>query len=385
MSPGPLADVTVLDFTQLLTGPFCTKMLADFGADVVKIERPGGGDPGRLLGPFADGERHPEKSALFQHLNLNKRSLTLDLGTEEGVSIARDLAARADIVIEGFRPGVMERLGLDYPTLSALNPQLTMTSISNFGQTGPYRDYHLSEIVLYGMAGVMQSNGSNEREPLKMAANLTLHQAGYTAAVATLAAYYGAHFQSIPQYVDFAIIESEAGDMARRLPLMTAYQYTGQVARREPTSTGGFPSGIYPCLDGYISVVGSRRIFGRICRMIGQPELAQNQRFAGIAAQGDPYIREEFESDYWLPWVLERTKQEVLLAGQAQGVLCGALNTPADAINDPHFAFRDYFQPIEHPVAGTHRFPTAPFRMSRTPYSIRRPAPLLGQHTDEVL
>jgi crotonobetainyl-CoA:carnitine CoA-transferase CaiB-like acyl-CoA transferase len=386
MNPGPLADVTVLDFTQLLTGPFCTKMLADFGADVIKIERPGRGDPGRLLSPFPNGERHPEKSATFRHLNANKRGVTLNLASEEGVHIARELAREADIVVESFKPGVMQRLGLDYDTLLTVNPQLTMISISNFGQTGPYRDYKLSEIVLYAIAGPMIATGQPDREPLKLAATVSLLQAGYLASVAVLGAFHLARYNNAPQYIDFSIMEAEAGNMDRRLPSMTSYQYTGQVARRERSLTaGGYPSGTYPCADGYFSLTGGRRIFPRIAKMLGRPELADDPRYATPMAQSDPAAREEFESEIWFPWVLERTKQEILLAAQNAGVMCGVVNTPADTLNSPHFAARGYFQPVEHPVAGTHRFPTAPFKMSRTPHSIRRPAPLLGQHTAEVL
>ncbi|MCX6022849.1 MAG: CoA transferase, partial [Chloroflexi bacterium] len=357
MSPGPLSDVTVLDFTHMLAGPFCTKMLADFGAEVIKVERPQQGDPARQLGPFPDGVRNPETSATFRHLNLNKRSIMLDLATEEGVHLARELAKGVDVVVESFRPGVMERLGLDYATLSALNPKLTMVSISNFGQTGPYRDYAISEITLYALAGPMLSTGQPEREPLKLGATVSVMQTGYLAAVATMGAVYSARWKDTPQYVDFSIMEAEAGNMDRRLPYMMQYQHTGLVNKRERTAAGGYPAGVYPAADGYISLAGGRAFFPRVCRMIERPELAADPRYATPTAQSDPNAKEEFESEVWLPWVLTHTKREVLLAGQAAGVLCGAVNTPEDTMNDPHFEFREYFQPVEHPVAGTHRFP----------------------------
>ena len=176
-----LSHIKVLDFTQHLAGPYCTKLMADQGADVIKVERPGIGDVARRAGPFPGDAPHPEKSGLFLHLNTNKRGITLDLAAESGRDIARQLAAEADLVVESFRPGAMASFGLDYQALKAVNPDLVMTSISNFGQTGPYRDYRGSDIIFYAMGGEMSATGLPEREPLKLGPNSTLYQAGAAA------------------------------------------------------------------------------------------------------------------------------------------------------------------------------------------------------------
>ena len=192
MPGGPLEGVRVVDLTHYMAGPFCTKLLADFGADVIKIERPSGGDPTRRMGPFHGDDPHPEKSALFLHLNTNKRSVTLDLQAEAGKRVLQRLLEKADILVESFRPGVMAELGFDYATLEVEHPHLVMTSISNFGQSGTYRDLKGSDLTLFAMGGSMNINGSAEREPLKMAGNVISYHAGATAAYATLLALYEA-------------------------------------------------------------------------------------------------------------------------------------------------------------------------------------------------
>lgn len=173
-----LDDVLVLDLTHYIAGPYCTKLLADYGARVIKIERPDGGDPCRWLGPFPDDVPHPEKSGLFLYLNTNKESVTLNLKLLRGRQLFMRLVAKADVVVENFHPHVMSDLGLDYPYLRPVNTRLLMTSISNFGQTGPYRDWRAQDLTLYGMGGEMYTSGAAGREPLKQAHNLTLYQGG---------------------------------------------------------------------------------------------------------------------------------------------------------------------------------------------------------------
>ena len=194
----PLADIRVMDLTHGIAGPYCTKLLADFGADVVKVERPVTGDFTRHLGPFPQDVPHPEKSGLFLHLNTNKRSVILDLKTAKGVEVLKELARGADILVESFRPGVMAGLGLDYGTLKRVNPRLVMTSVSNFGQTGPYRDYRASELVLFGMGGRMNASGLPERYPLKLGGDHVQYQAGNVAAMATMFAFYAAQHRDMP-------------------------------------------------------------------------------------------------------------------------------------------------------------------------------------------
>ena len=217
-----LSDITVLDFTHQISGPYCAKLLADYGAEVIKIERPGSGDPARAIGPFPKDVPHPEKSGTFLHLNTNKRSITLDLTNDRGRQIALKLAQRADIVVESFRPGVMAGFGLDYQTLNSTNPALVITSISNFGQTGPYRDWRASELILYGMGGELYTTGLDYREPVKMGANVGLYQAGTVAAYATLSASLSARETGTGEHVDVSIMETQAGSIDRRMSMLLA-------------------------------------------------------------------------------------------------------------------------------------------------------------------
>ena len=383
--PGPLAGVRVLDLTSHVAGPFASRMLADYGAVVVKVERPGGGDTARTMGPFPGGTPHPERSGMFLSLNTNKRGVVIDLATDEGREVALRLADRADILIEGFRPGVAQRLGLGYDALKARRQALVYCSISNFGQSGPYRDYSLNDFTLYAMGGAMHATGLPDREPIKLGARTQLVHGGYVAAAATLMTYYGATRSGSGDWLDIALFETAMGSVDRRLAHLTAHAYTGKLQGREPDWGGGFPTGVYPCTDGYFFLSGGGRFFARIAEMLDQPDLAADPRFASPEAQRDPMRREEFESTIFLPWLLVRTRQEALVAAQEAGVLSGVINTMADVRESPQFAAREFFVDIDHPEAGTLPYPSAPFRMPISPWAIRGPAPLLGQHTDEVL
>ena len=184
MFPAPLECVRILDLTSNVAGPFCTKLLADFGADVIKIETPFNGDPSRKMGPFHGDDPHPEKSGLFLHLNTNKRSVTLDIGSRTGQGLLRRLAERVDIVVEDFKPGRIAEIGLGYPELQAMNPASVLTSVTNFGQTGPYRGLKGTDLTLYAMGGSMNVTGAAEREPLKVAGHVPGYHAGAVAAYA---------------------------------------------------------------------------------------------------------------------------------------------------------------------------------------------------------
>ena len=238
MSSQALEGVRVLDLTRHVAGPFCTKLLADYGADVIKIEFPGRGDLARWIAPFAGDAPHPERSGLFLHLNTNKRSVTLNLKTGSGRAIFLKMVRSADIVVENFRPRVMPALGLDFATLSQIKPDLVMTSISNFGQTGPCRDWKASDLILYAMGHEMWSTGQPDCEPAGMANKLSLHIAGQVACMATLGAFYGAQFQGVGQQVDLSIMEVLASSIDRRAPSLLAYQYCGERAVRTPSVHG---------------------------------------------------------------------------------------------------------------------------------------------------
>ena len=388
MAPMALSNISVLDFTQTIAGPYCTKLLADYGADVIKVERPGTGDGARKFGPFPKDEPHPEKSGTFLHLNTNKRSITLDLKTSQGQEIARSLASQVDAVVESFRPGTMDEFGLGYGTLSELNPALTYTSISNFGQTGPYRDWRGSEIIFYGMGGELYSTGAAEKEPVKLGGTVGLYQSGVVAAVATLGAVLGTGAEGVGQHVDISLMEVQTGSIDRRMSMLMAYQYNGEITERVPlgeaTGAGGYPAGVYPCEDGFFQITGGGKYFERVRNMMGNPEELAGDDWLTPDAQDDEDMQGLFEA-FFYPWLLDRTKQVAWTEAQASRVLCGPLNTMADLLKDEVFKGRGAFAEVDHPAAGTFTYPGRPFMMTASPWSIRRPAPLLGQHTDEVL
>ena len=383
----PLSDLRVIDLTNGIAGPYSTKLLADFGADVIKVERPGLGDYARRLGPFPGDISHPDKSGLFLHLNTNKRGITLDLKSAEGIDALKKLVKTADILVESFKPGVMARLGLDYDTLLQIYPNLIMTSVSNFGQTGPYRDYAASELVLYAMGGRMSASGLPDLYPLKLGGNHVQYQAGNNAAMATLFAWHARQHQEMGgQHVDVSIFETQMGSINGRTLGLLQYQYTGDKGKRLGPIRGGYPSGPYPCADGYISVSGGGQRWPLAVATLGMPELLDDPRFAPPMGQQDLDAREEFEGTIWLPWLLERTQKEVVEAGQANGLLIAPILTIDNVVDgNPQMEFRKYFVEIDHPVAGKLRYTGAPIFNKDGWWSIRRPSPTLGQHNQEVL
>ncbi len=383
----PLAGVRVLDLTHGIAGPYGTKLLADFGADVIKVERPGTGDYTRSMGPFPGDTPHPEKSGLFLHLNTNKRSVVLDLKSPQGVQVMKELVRDADILVESFKPGVMERLGLSYEALSKINPNLVMASMSNYGQTGPYRDYLGSELTFFATGGKMNTTGLPERYPLMLGGNHVQYQAGNVAAMALLLAWYAREQRGLGgQYLDLSIFETQMASINGRMNSLVQYAYSGERGVRLTGGLLGYPQGYYPCQDGIISVSAGRARWPQVVEMLGMPELLKDPRFSGPAAQADPYRREEFEGTIWLPWLLERTKQQVVDECQAHEILSGPINTIDDAMdNNAQADARGYFAAIDHPMTGRLRYPGSPIYAPKGWRRIHAPAPLLGEHTQEVL
>ncbi|MDP6451998.1 MAG: CoA transferase, partial [SAR202 cluster bacterium] len=227
----------------------------------------------------------------------------------------------------------------------------------------------------------------NYREPVKMGANVGLYQAGTVAAYATLSASFAARETGTGEHIDLSIMETQAGSIDRRMSMLLAYQYTGEISVRAAQGVdglGGYPSGVYPCADGYFQITGGARYFPRIVEMIGNPTEFQDPRWHTPEAQGDPDMEAEFDAIFY-PWIMERTKSQVWEAAQKAKVLSGPLNTTGDLANDPVFHSRGAFESVDHPDAGKLTYPGRPFIMEHSPWSIRRPAPRLGEHTDEVL
>lgn len=381
----PLSGVTVLDLTWHITGPYCTKLLADYGADVIKVERPGKGDPTRAMGPFLKDDPDLEKSGLFLHLNTNKKGITLNLKTATGKKILKELAKKADILVESFSPRVMPSLGLDYPVMKEINPKLVMVSISSFGQTGPYRDFKASEIVEYAMGGEMYSTGIAGREPLKLGGNVIQYQAGTIAAVATLGAFYAAESQGVGQHVDVSIMETQAGTADRRIMYILGYIMAGVITTRWPPPREAvrmliMPQGVYPCRDGFVNTLSLPQWWPRYIEALGMPELKDDPRFQNI------YSAEaglEFDA-IWYSWLADHDKQELFDIFIKSKIASAPVNSPEDLLKYVHLKARGYFVEIDRPVTGRLTYTGAPFKMSESPWKIRRPAPLLGQHNQEI-
>ncbi|HXH20529.1 MAG TPA: CoA transferase [Dehalococcoidia bacterium] len=372
-----LSDVRVLDLGSDIPGPYCARLLADFGADVIKVE-PLEGDPSRRTGPFPGDLPHPEKSGLFLYLNANKRGITLDYSTRSGRMLLDKLVAWADVLIENNLPSRARALGLDWERLRGVNPKLVLTSITPFGQTGPYADYSSEEIALFAMSGRMYIHGQPDREPLRYAPDTLWFQTGATAAVATMGALFASRRFGIGQHVDISGLEALAGNVDTR----TLFYTMGGTVPKPVEATISPTAGVVPCADGYMLMIAAgERFFRRLLRAIGMTELLSDPRFATLAARMEH--RDELEA-LLLPWFAERTRAQAFAELQRFSVMCAPIQTVNEVFNDPQVQERAFFVEHAHPAAGQVTLPGAPFQMQETPWSLRRPAPLLGQHNAEV-
>ena len=380
MQDRALQGVRILDLTQHVAGPYCTKLLADFGAEVIKVERPQG-DPARSLPPFASDEPHQERGLLFAYLNTNKKSITLDLKTATGKSLLYRLLADTDILVENFAPRVMPSLGLDYDSLSAINPSLVMVSISNFGQTGPYRDYKAADIVHYALGGLMYIFGSADREPLKHALRQTQFKAGTNAATAALIGWFHQQFTGEGQHIDVSIQECVASALRDTTSL---YTYAGSTRQRQPAYTGDMPRSPVPTKDGYIVPIhfGGAVDWDGVADFIAAPDL-KDEAFATPESRFNnaQALQEALESGlaHWRKFDLMRE------AHKRRGHIYGVVHSPAEVLASEQYDARSYFVDIEHPEVGNATYPGAPFIMSETPWKASSAAPLLGEHNREIL
>ena len=381
MNSQALSHVKVLDLTQDVAGPFCTKQLADYGAEVIKIEPPGDGDPARSLGPFHGDYPHPEKSGLFIHLNANKSGITLDLESSSGSRIFERLLDWGNVVVENYQPGVMASFGLSYSHLKAVRPDLVMTSISNFGQTGPYRDYKATEIVEYAIGGPMLSTGALDREPVKLPGKVGMFVAGQMAATATLMAVYRRDQDGIGDYLDISIMDTQAGSIDRQSAMLLNHQYTGARWSRHKPGRSGL-GGIFKCKDGYIEMWGWDRA-PRVMDMLGTPELKEDPRFATDEARHKPENTKAL-GRMMGEWFAQRTRMDAWKEAQRHRVLSAPLTDLAEVSADGNKRGRGFWTQMERPYVGVMEHPGRPVVMEATPWRARRPAPTIGQHNEEV-
>ena len=374
-----LEGVKVLDLSEYISGPYCTKMLAAFGAEVIKVEKPGEGDSSRRMGPFFEDKPHPEGSALFLYLNTSKKSITLNLEIPTGLKLLKELIKSTDVLVENFEPRVMPGLGLDYGTLERINPGLVMTSISGFGQSGPYRDYKATSIVNYALSGHLYINGEPDREPLQGPGPQPEYQGGLHGFLGTMMALYCREETGLGQWVDISNLECMAG-----FHQFTVTRYTYGVEIKERTGNryeSDHPITIYPCKDGYIALSASSRPQQELLySLIGMPELIEDPRFQTVQ---DRIANADAFDNLILPWLKERTKDELFHTCSEWRVPCAPVSGPEELLNDPHYQARGFWVEVDHPETGKLTYPGAPFKMSETPWQVGR-APLLGEHNEEI-
>jgi len=375
----PLGSLRVVDLTQLRAGPYCTRLLAGFGAQVIKVERPGKGDVLRDHGPFVGGRAGRERSIPFHWLNLGKKSVTLDLEASEGRELLWRLIRTADVLVESFAPRVKRRLGLTYDAARAANPRLVMTSISSFGESGPYRDYRANETVLYAMSGGMYTTGDADRAPLAARPAMTQFTAGMHAYIGTLMALFRRGPSGPGEHVEVSMQESALENVEIQL---AEYLHEGKVARRKGNEHPLVPWRTYPCRDGYAAVIGGPlRHWAKAAEMFEDPRLLEPKL---RQAAGRIEHRAEVES-LLRPWLARHGKKDVYHMGQARGLAFGYVADLKDALESPQHRARGFFVDTdEHPEVGRLRVCGAPFLVRGADWTVGR-APLLGEHTAEVL
>lgn len=379
MTDQALSGIRVVELGEHVSGPFCGKMLAAFGAEVVKIESPGRGDCARGLGPFPGDDPHPERSGAFLYLNTGKKSITLDIRTDTGLVILKGLLGAADILVENLQPGALAGLGLGPASLHEANPGMIVTSITGYGQTGPYRHYKTATIAGYALSGHQYITGEQDREPLQGPGPQPDYQGGLHGFFGTLAALYAREDSGEGQHVDVSIMECMTGFHQFTI---IRYTYGGEVKRRTGNRyESNHPITIYPCRDGYIALSASSPMQQELLyALIEQPEIPADPRFLtpldrlANAADLDALV---------MPWFKERTQDEAFHTCSQWRIPCAPVTSPGDLIEDPHFKARDFWVEAEHPEAGRLTYPGAPYRMSLTPWRPGR-APLLGEHNEDV-
>jgi crotonobetainyl-CoA:carnitine CoA-transferase CaiB-like acyl-CoA transferase len=382
MTAGALSDISVLEIGDHVSAPYCGKLFADYGADVVKLEPPSG-DPSRTWGPFPGDTPHLEKSGLFFFLNTNKRGITLDVTTARGRELARALAADVDVVIENAKPGALASWGLDYPTLAAANPRLVMISITPFGQTGPYSDWLGTDLNAFHLSGASSRYcGRPGEPPLEHGTFAADFYGAVAAATWGLAVVYGRARVGGGQHVDVSCAEAIAATFVGGQNI-GGYAQDGRFERR--TGVGmplGAPATILPCKDGHVWMLALEPgQWNGLARVMGNPDWMTVDIFQ------DMYQRAQ-NADAIYPllveWTMEHGKREIMDRCQAEGVPVTAVFTVAEAAEHPHLAARDYLIEVEHPVLGRIRDLGAPFKLPASPSAPTRPAPLLGEHNAEV-
>jgi CoA:oxalate CoA-transferase len=379
---GILDGIKVLEFSEFISGPYCAKMLADLGADVIKIEKPGKGDRARAWGPFPQHQPHLEKSGIFLFLNTNKSGITLNVESEKGRQAFLKLIEWTDVLIEDKAPREMVRLGFDYSELKKNNPPLIMTSITPFGQTGPYRDYKGSDLINSHMSSEAFGNpaeGVDDRDkysPLRGPMHAADFMTGLTAALCTMSAIFARQKNKVGRHIDISAQESLASVTRQELAfcLCEGLYPTRQQGRKR---VGGF---LYKCQDGYVCIwIGPH--WQKLVNMMGNPDWAQAELFKNQASRAE--VQDDCNKLIEL-WTQQYSTAEIDKMGIEFDVPLAPLRNVKELVNDEQLAHREFFVEIDHPVAGRYKYPGAPYKLSATPWEIKHRAPLLGEYNSEV-
>jgi crotonobetainyl-CoA:carnitine CoA-transferase CaiB-like acyl-CoA transferase len=376
-----LNDLKVVEYGNFISAPFCAKILADLGAKVIKVEEPGFGDDARRQEPFLEDIPGLERSGLFLYLNMNKLGVTLNVATMTGKKIFYELLRNADIIVENNPPKKMAELGISYEHVKQVNPRIVMTSITPFGQTGPYKDYKSCELVNAHIGGAGYDSAREvdiSQEPIKLPAHLFSFQAGLSAATATV----GALCQQISTGLGTQLDVSEQESVFQNTPMsMLRYYYKKQIVSRTDVLDRA-PAHILPCKDGYIQHANLEEFeWRRFVELMGNPDWADNVLFKDYATR----------AKYWdalrpllLDWTMEHTMDEIYRGSQERGSAIGAVYTAKEMLDDRQMAARGFFVEVEHQEVGKLKYPGVPYRSSEIPREMPVAAPLLGQHNEEI-
>jgi len=387
-SSGPLAHVRVLDLSRILAAPWAGQILADLGAEVIKVERPGAGDDTRSWGPpfLKDATGQDTREAgYFLAVNRGKRSITVSLEKPEGQKIVKELAARADIVLENYKCGTLARYGLDEAALREVNPGLVYCSVTGFGQTGPRRDQSAYDFLIQAMGGLMSVTGERDSlpggGPQKVGVPIVDLMTGMYAAVAVLAALARRNETGKGDYIDIAMLDVQVATLSNQA---MNFLVSGKVPARNGNAHPNIqPQDVYACADGdVILVVGNDGQFSKLCEVFGRAELAADERFATNAQRVrnietlSALLREEFA---------RRKRLDLIALLDAAGVPCGPINSVADVFEEPQVKARGMLRQVPHPSGTDVPLVTSPMRFTDAPLSVREAPPLLGQHTADIL
>lgn len=372
----PLNDIVILDLTRILAGPFCTMILADFGAEVIKVESPETGDHSRLLGPHVNGE-----SAYFMSVNRGKKSVTLNLKTEEGRALLKEIVKKADVLVENFRPGRMEDWGLGYEQLKVINPKLIYASISGFGHSGPYMKLPAFDIVIQAMSGLMSITGQENGQPTRVGTSIGDIIPGMFGTIGIMIALYNRIQTGEGQHVDVAMFDSIVAILENAI---SRYQINNEVPKpignRHPAIT---PFDSFSTKDGYIIVAaGSPKLFEKLCEQLHLKDLLEDDRFSEYESrhQHEKELKQILEAAF-----SKYTQSQALDMLRQSGIPCAPINTIDNLFSDSQVKSRNMIVDVEHPVAGILKIPGVPVKLSLSPGGIENPAPILGQHTEHIL